>query len=182
MTCRNGCEKPIKVKGLQLCGACYQRHRRASLPECSVEGCSELQECRKDRLCDMHLWRFRKYGDPLKITHGTRRCEIPGCDEKHYARGHCRTHYTRWRVNEPEPFNPAERRPPLDATPLVAYARTCGLNAMTLAQQLRISHRYIYDLMNGQRATIRRDAADRYCIALGIHPAILWPKEWVDAS
>lgn len=41
-----------------------------------------------------------------------RLCGIPGCDERHHARGWCRQHYRRWRQTGTPP-GPTSARPTL---------------------------------------------------------------------
>lgn len=68
---------------------------------CSVDDCDKKHKGKG--FCDTHLWRFKRYGDPLvapgKGGHnnpprGT--CSIEGCNKPHQSKGYCDSHYRRW--------------------------------------------------------------------------------------
>lgn len=67
---------------------------------CSVEGCKKAHSARG--LCDMHYARFRKYGDPNKLSGKIPSCKlpcsIPGCDRLQDARGWCANHWKHWKL------------------------------------------------------------------------------------
>ena len=51
-------------------------------------------------------------------------CELPNCENKHYARGMCNNHYARWRRNgDPVKVSDYNRPPPSGQ----ARCRNCGL-------------------------------------------------------
>lgn len=47
--------------------------------------------------------------------------------------------------------------------------------------QVGVSDRHMLRMLNGQADSINVYDADRICIAMGIHPALVW-DEWVDLS
>lgn len=62
--------------------------------KCSVEGCGKKHLAKG--YCDLHYDRFRKYGDPLKITRNIFNngvCSVKGCDGKYRAKNYCGKHY-----------------------------------------------------------------------------------------
>ena len=70
-----------------------------------------------------------------------------------------------------------------DAAPararLLVAARSRGLPLTHLADDLRLPRRTLYRVLAGER--IRWTTADRVAVALGHHPAELWP-EWFSAE
>lgn len=61
---------------------------------CSIDGCEKPINCRK--LCGMHYWRLRAYGDPMfKRAKVVRTCSVDGCDGAVSGRGVCNKHYLR---------------------------------------------------------------------------------------
>tara|TARA_Y100000768_G_scaffold78509_1_gene55677 strand:+ start:356 stop:1324 length:969 start_codon:yes stop_codon:yes gene_type:complete len=52
-------------------------------------------------MCDKHLQRFRKYGDPLYVhpIFSPKFCEVKDCDKPLVAKGLCDTHYSRMKRN-----------------------------------------------------------------------------------
>jgi hypothetical protein len=67
---------------------------------CSMPDCEKPHKGRG--FCEMHLLRWRKYGDPTvvrkkqpKPSEQRPRCSIEGCDEVAAGRGWCRNHYMR---------------------------------------------------------------------------------------
>lgn len=72
--------------------------------------------------CTMHYTRLYRHGsiDPdIRSYDPSRGCRINGCDEKHDAKGLCRHHYRKWRVDNTTLFcmlegcdKPAETKNP----------------------------------------------------------------------
>jgi hypothetical protein len=66
---------------------------------CSIAGCSKATVGRG--FCDTHYRRFRRYGDPLKISRlapGTHLvCSVDGCGRKHMSLGYCNKHLIRFK-------------------------------------------------------------------------------------
>lgn len=61
---------------------------------CSIDGCDKPVNCRK--LCGMHYWRLRTYGDPMhKRPKVVRTCSVDGCKDEVVGRGLCNKHYLR---------------------------------------------------------------------------------------
>lgn len=64
---------------------------------CGVEECDRVAEWLG--YCGKHAWRFKKYGDPLRVTvirtpQGT--CTVEDCETQARSRGMCVKHLTRW--------------------------------------------------------------------------------------
>ncbi len=65
--------------------------------------------------------------------------------------------------------------PRLPFAPLASEARSSTIE--TLAHQIGVSRRTVHRwIIHG----IPADQADRAAIALGTHPAYLWPDRWID--
>lgn len=63
---------------------------------CSVEGCESV--VRNSGMCNMHLVRVRKHGDPnfvIRPKFIQAHCNAEGCDREHYGKGFCKLHYRR---------------------------------------------------------------------------------------
>lgn len=104
-----GCEAPVKVKSLALCGKHYARMRRRGtlelehLPqqgrECTVEDC--VSDALSRGFCSTHYDRWRRHGDPLADftrRHVPTPCSVDGCEKLARGRGWCPMHYERWRL------------------------------------------------------------------------------------
>lgn len=65
---------------------------------CDIEGCENKHEARG--LCSKHYLRWKRHGDPHKITRQiygpSATCYVEGCEGKSSSRNLCRKHYTRW--------------------------------------------------------------------------------------
>ena len=66
---------------------------------CSVKECSRPHK--GHNYCEKHLWRFKRYGDPLYVPkkgnqkiRGT--CSLDDCNRPHHSKGYCELHYRRW--------------------------------------------------------------------------------------
>ncbi|MFG2677063.1 HNH endonuclease signature motif containing protein [Streptomyces sp. NPDC048445] len=65
-TCsEDGCDKPVDSKG--RCSYHYGKHHRDTAPLCAVEGCPNPRAAASHGLCQKHLYRKRRYGDPLVV-------------------------------------------------------------------------------------------------------------------
>lgn len=63
---------------------------------CSVDSCYSSVKGRG--LCNKHLIRLRRHGDPLAyFPNKSKSCSVEGCDNEHRARGLCVKHWCRWR-------------------------------------------------------------------------------------
>ena len=65
---------------------------------CVVKECED--KVLAHSMCSKHYQRWKKHGDPeVVLTPGghppNRKCEVPGCQKGHFARGICHMHYTR---------------------------------------------------------------------------------------
>jgi hypothetical protein len=69
---------------------------------CTVAGCEGRIKGRG--LCNRHIIRERRYGDPLAyFPNAAKACSVDGCEGRHHARGWCVKHWNRWRLNgDPE--------------------------------------------------------------------------------
>jgi len=68
---------------------------------CVLDGCEKIA-LSKNNLCRMHYIRKLKYGDPgdhRELNDIERKCDVDGCDNKHLAKGFCRKHYQRLKIN-----------------------------------------------------------------------------------
>ncbi len=78
---------------------------------CEIENCESKNHALG--FCRNHHYRFKKYGDPLKLSapynHG-QTCSIERCNEKYYALGYCGNHYKKFKLYGDPLFvhNPAE--------------------------------------------------------------------------
>lgn len=181
-----GCTK--KYQGL---GYCYKHYRALKLygdPLASRRIYSyDGRSCRVDA-CDRPAWSrdlCRPHYDRMR-TRGTlepalrKSCSYPGCERKHYGRGLCRKHWEtrQWIIKSTHVLHRRER---LDAQPFVELIRQMRGSHLSKAQRLGIEPRQLYRLLTGETKTIQQADADRYCFALSLHPAMLWPEEWIAA-
>ena len=62
---------------------------------CTIPNCESPVKGRE--LCNKHLIRLRKHGDPLAyFPNKTHVCTIDSCGKPHHARGWCVMHWNRW--------------------------------------------------------------------------------------
>lgn len=66
---------------------------------CSVNYCESKHYAKG--FCKRHYDRYRKYGDPLKISDRfkKKKCKVPGCDNKYHAYDLCGMHYARYKAH-----------------------------------------------------------------------------------
>lgn len=66
---------------------------------CAVSGCPERPKSRG--WCAVHYARWRRHGDPTKVTKAGnqpgRGCSVEGCVSRHASHGYCGAHYMRWK-------------------------------------------------------------------------------------
>lgn len=103
-TCKvEGCDKPVKVKQVQLCGTHYSRFNRHGDPlawkrpprlVCTIEGCG--LPVAANGLCDKHYRRTRRYGT-ADLPARPVACTVEDCDRAVAALGLCDLHYRRRR-------------------------------------------------------------------------------------
>ncbi len=87
-------------KRLKLYGDPLGNHPSRSAPKtCSIAGCGKPKEIRG--WCQMHHWRWKKFGDPLREPYPTKLCSLEGCALKHKAGGLCLKHYRRKKSGVP---------------------------------------------------------------------------------
>ena len=60
--------------------------------KCKIPKCSKIADSHE--MCQMHNWRLRHYGDPLREP-VTKLCSVKGCSRKHKAHGLCSLHLRR---------------------------------------------------------------------------------------
>jgi HNH endonuclease len=67
---------------------------------CAVDGC--LTPSNAKGYCGMHYVRWRKYGDPTKLSEkipaNSLPCSIQGCKNVQRARGWCANHWKHWKL------------------------------------------------------------------------------------
>lgn len=97
-----GCESPIKAKG--LCSAHHARMLRNNTLELQnnvfeFETCT-LMDCDDPHFrrgyCSYHYHVFKETGSPYRAK-VIRLCGVIGCTKTHLAKGLCTTHYRQWR-------------------------------------------------------------------------------------
>jgi 5-methylcytosine-specific restriction endonuclease McrA len=101
-----GCNEPHKANG--YCGFHNARVKQRGTPgpaerqrmpaegSCRIPGCKRPVTHGLDQLCDRHYKRKWRYGDPEaggRLREPGQRCELPGCESKHYSQGLCKSHY-----------------------------------------------------------------------------------------
>lgn len=95
-----GCERPVKYKG--LCSKHYRLDRLSRAPECSGEVCDQKAEIRG--LCQRHYYSAKKSGQlPEKISVNSGPCCEPGCETQASKSGRCGYHYYLWRKRTSPP-------------------------------------------------------------------------------
>jgi hypothetical protein len=62
--------------------------------KCRIQDCIKYVKARE--LCDKHLYRLYKHGDPEIVLHKYN-CSIAGCQNPHAAHGQCSAHYNKTR-------------------------------------------------------------------------------------
>ncbi|MDE1814796.1 MAG: hypothetical protein KGI05_09085 [Thaumarchaeota archaeon] len=63
---------------------------------CKAENCN--RESYRQGYCSLHVYRFRRYGDPNITKYITNnKCVIEGCNDKYCAGGYCAKHYQRFK-------------------------------------------------------------------------------------
>lgn len=79
---------------------------------CSIPGCDKPFKGRG--LCEMHLVRLRRHGDPLvkgPAPRARRVCSVEGCAGLHQAKGYCEPHYRKYlKYGSPHASAPAFQR------------------------------------------------------------------------
>lgn len=66
-----------------------KRHFR----KCSIDGCVKPKY--SNGFCQMHNWRVKHYGDPLRVRPERPLCSVDGCSRVIKARGLCQLHFGR---------------------------------------------------------------------------------------
>lgn len=181
-----GCERPVHAK--QRCKNHYQLVR----PRCTIDGCNRPMRARQ--LCAGHLRAEKLYGDPLAARRWVRnaKCEIPGCTDRHLAKGLCSKHYemaSNMRAKDPG-INPHIY---LDATPVKELVERAALQ---LRFELRMEPEKdsrgrarvasVYTVMRGigiSHAAYREDRwplsrVDKVCTHLGVPAPAIYGKDW----
>ena len=74
---------------------------------CSVNQCERKHNSKG--FCELHYYRFKKYGDPLK-TSIIKNCKINDCDKKHSGHGFCSKHLDEFNKKNSSPLNDEEMK------------------------------------------------------------------------
>lgn len=112
------CERSHYAKG--FCKNHYnsslKRTGRIKKRPCTVDGCDRLTG---GRYCSSHLRRKRAgtMDLPIQRHEFDARCTADGCEEKHYAKGFCSTHYAPFRTKHYQNFSANRLREKYGITP-----------------------------------------------------------------
>lgn len=71
---------------------------------CTIPGCVK-PPCSRG-LCQMHNWRLKHYGDPMREPYEPRLCSIAECGRKRKGRGLCSLHLGRQKRGLPFDYSP----------------------------------------------------------------------------
>jgi len=73
---------------------------------CTIAECGSPMKGRG--LCNKHLIRLRRHGDPeVRFPNARYACIIDGCEGRHHARGWCVKHWNRWQsTGDPNSLRP----------------------------------------------------------------------------
>lgn len=164
----DGCESPVKVKSLVLCGGHYAQHSKGreltpivkypatcTIPDCGIKSHGK-------GLCMKHHQR-KFFGRPMEdpLLARDRPCSIDGCDAPSKVRGWCEIHYARWKTHG----DPTKTRRILgdDAARVQTHFKktpTCwiwtaakselGYGIIRVAGKNVPAHRFVYELHRGK--------------------------------
>lgn len=133
---------------------------------CSIDGCDRWHD--SHGFCHVHVYRWRKYGDPLApgvhLPREGRFCSITDCGRQVYCRGWCSLHYSRWQRSGADPTHP--RRPGSKGGPTHPRWRGDDIDYLHFHQRLNYA---------------RGNPGDHACVACG-GPSQEWAYDHADPN
>jgi 5-methylcytosine-specific restriction endonuclease McrA len=142
---------------------------------CSVEDCTK--ERKRRGWCDMHYWRWKKYGDPLVTTRIQSNrgapCGIDGCGKPVRTREWCSTHYWRWQA-----YGDPLGGPPIEPC---AWPGGCDKPVWVTKSRSKMCDYHATRTWKKANPKVINEANRRYARQ---HPdkVSAWSKKWRDAN
>lgn len=194
-----GCDKPVRARG--WCHMHHMRWVRHGDPNVLAYDKGKRRPKRKGAsycrlcydavhalgLCAMHYRRYQRYGDPFFDGSTYIECSVPGCYEAGKSRRMCPKHYHRWRRHGDPLGGPISNWGELLPLEPLAEAMDAMGGVGARARAMGWDEKEVNTFETQYRRALEDGAIDLTfadelcCKVLGLHPALIWPKDyWVD--